>query len=62
MEIATSFNIQEEQVVAVMHDQGSNYEHAVDILADSHGLDEVKCTGHCLQLCVNYSLCLLFVE
>ena len=28
------------------------------LLAESHGWDEVKCAGHCLQLCVNSSLAL----
>ena len=57
VEIATKFNI-EDKIVAVVHDQGSNYVRAVDILAESHGWDEVKCAGHCLQLCVNSGLAL----
>ena len=45
-EILTDFHISDEQVEAIVHDQGSNYELGVEILGQQHGWNDVKCAGH----------------
>ena len=51
--VVREFGISEAQVVAVVHDQGSNNEVTADLLHENIGWYDVKCAGHCLQLCIN---------
>ena len=52
METIINFHISEEEVVSVVHDQGSNYEIDVNNLAQQYEWFNVRCAGHCLQLCI----------
>jgi len=51
-EITTDFKIQD-KVVCVVHDQASNMELAGTLLLEEQGWNTLKCTAHCLQLCLN---------
>ena len=60
--IMREYNIRNDQVEAIVHDQGANYELAVNILKQDFEWNELKCSGHCLQLCVNSGLSLSPIE
>ena len=51
--IMREYNIRNDQIEAIVHDQGANYELAVNILKQDFGWNELKCSGHCL----NSALC-----
>ena len=51
-EITTDFKVQD-KVVCVVHDQASNMELAGTLLLEEQGWNTLKCTAHCLQLCLN---------
>ena len=45
-----------EKVSAVVHDQAANMELALKILEEDEGWESLKCSAHCLQLCLKDSL------
>jgi tRNA isopentenyl-2-thiomethyl-A-37 hydroxylase MiaE len=60
--ILREYDIGNDQIEAIVHDQGANYELAVSILNHDFEWNELKCSGHCLQLCVNSGLSLSIIE
>lgn len=54
-EIADRWAINE-KVSVVVHDQAANMECAMDILENDRGWQSMKCTAHCLQLCLKAGL------
>ena len=51
-EILNEYNIANDSVVAIVHDQGSNFQWAGRLLAEEKHWRSVNCAAHCLQLCV----------
>ena len=44
------------KVLHVVHDQGANMVAAIEILEVDKGWTSLRCTAHCLQLCINAGL------
>ena len=61
MEIADSWDISE-KISVIVHNQASNMESSSDILESKRGWQGMKCSGHCLQLCVNAGLSINTIE
>ena len=51
-EVINEYNITDNNVVAIVHDQGSNFQRAGCVLAEEKQWKSVNCAAHCLQLCV----------
>jgi len=51
-----------EKISVVVHDQASNMESSSGILEDRLGWQGMKCSGHCLQLCINTGLSIHAIE
>ena len=51
-EVINEYNITDNNVVAIVHDQGSNFQRAGRVLAKEKQWKSVNCAAHCLQLCV----------
>ena len=60
-EIADKWNINE-KVSVVVHDQAANMECALDILKNDRGWQSMKCTAHCLQLCLKAGLSINIID
>ena len=41
-----------DKIVAVVHDQAANMECCCSLLSEEEGLASIKCTAHCLRLCL----------
>ena len=51
-EVINEYNITDNNVAAIVHDQGSNFQRAGCVLAEEKQWKSVNCAAHCLQLCV----------
>ena len=51
-EIVSEYEIDNNSIFAIVHDQGSNFQWAGWILEDHKQWISVNCTAHCLHLCV----------
>ena len=51
-EVIKEYNITDDKVAAIVHDQGSNFQRAGRVLAEEKKWKSVNCAAHCLQLCV----------
>ncbi len=51
-EIAAEFGVKK-KVSCAVHDQASNMQLSMELLNSERGWKSLKCTAHCLQLCVN---------
>ena len=51
-----------EKVSVVVHDQAANMECAIDILENDRGWQSMKCTAHCLQLCLKAGLSINIID
>ena len=55
VEIVSGLGI-EEKVICIVHDQASNMILSMDILLEEKEWDSLRCSAHCLQLCINAGL------
>ncbi|XP_061578646.1 zinc finger BED domain-containing protein 4-like isoform X2 [Cololabis saira] len=55
-EAMARFEISESNIVALVHDNGSNIVLAANILQEKHGWMSIRCAGHTLQLVINRAL------
>jgi hypothetical protein len=53
--IAQEFSISE-KIVCIVHDQGSNMVLCMRLLKEDMSWESLRCSAHCLQLCINTSL------
>ena len=51
-EVVSEYQIDDNKIFAVVHDQGSNFQRAGHLLEDDKQWKSVNCAAHCLQLCV----------
>ena len=55
-EIIANFKVEPTKVVAIVHDQVSNMELSLSIHQEHHSKESIRCSGHCLQLCLKAAL------
>ena len=55
-EIIANFKVEPTKVVAIVHNQASNMELSLSILQEHHSTESIRCSGHCLQLCLKAAL------
>ena len=51
-EVISEYKIKDNSIIAIVHDQGSNFQRAGHVLEDDKHWRNVSCAAHCLQLCV----------
>lgn len=51
-EIAANFKIESKKIIATVHDQAANMELSLSILLEDTSIESIRCSGHCLQLCL----------
>ena len=51
-EVVSEYEIDDNSIFAIVHDQGSNFQRVVCLLKDDDQWISVNCAAHCLQLCV----------
>ena len=51
-EVVSEYQIDDNKIFAIVHDQGSNFQQAGRLLEDDKQWKSVNCVAHCLQLCV----------
>ena len=51
-EVVSEYNIDDNSIFAIVHDQGSNFQLAGHLLEDGKQWKSMNCAAHCLQLCV----------
>ena len=51
-EVISEYDIDNTSIIAIVHDQGSNFQRAGHLLEDEKQWKSVNCAAHCLQLCV----------
>lgn len=51
-EVISEYKIKDNSIIAIVHDQGSNFQRAGHVLEDDKQWKNVNCAAHCLQLCV----------
>ena len=51
-EVVSEYQIDDNKIFAIVHDQGSNFQRAGRLLEDDKQWKSVNCAAHCLQLCV----------
>ena len=52
-EVLSEYDIDDNSIFAIVHDQGSNFQRAGHLLQDDKQWKSMNCAAHCLQLCVN---------
>ena len=52
-EVLSEYDIDDNSIFAIVHDQGSNFQWAGHLLQDDKQWKSMNCAAHCLQLCVN---------
>ena len=61
-EIIANFKVDSTKVKAIVHDQAANMELSLSILQEHHSIESVRCSGHCLQLCLKAALSINAVD
>ena len=51
-EVISEYKIKDNSIIAIVHDQGSNFQRVGHVLEDDKQWKSVNCAAHCLQLCV----------
>ena len=51
-EVISEYEIDDNSIFAIVHDQGSNFQWAGRLLEDDKQWISVNCAAHCLQFCV----------
>ena len=51
-EVVSEYDIDDNSIFAIVHDQGSNFQRAGRLLEDDKQWKSMNCAAHCLQLCV----------
>ena len=52
-EVLSEYDIDDNSLFAIVHDQESNFQRARHLLEDDKQWKSMNCVAHCLQLCVN---------
>ena len=50
-EVVSEYDIDDNSIFAIVHDQGSNFQRAGRLLEDEKQWKSMNCAAHCLQLC-----------
>ena len=61
-EIITNFEVEPTKVVAIVHNRASNMELSLSILQEHHNIESIRCSGHCLQLCLKAALSISAID